>query len=77
MPALHWAMTRSGLEMMNSGAPMAGRRRRSNKGGSDMYACVMESRAMTSHPSRLCERSEAIQRGACAKWIASSLRSSQ
>ena len=24
MPALHWAMTRSGLEMMNSGAPMTG-----------------------------------------------------
>ena len=27
-PALHWAMTRSGPEMMNSGEAMTGRRRR-------------------------------------------------
>src|SRR5947209_646872 len=26
-PEIHWAMTRSGLEMMNSGAPMTGSRR--------------------------------------------------
>ena len=33
IPALHWAMTRSGLETMNSGAPMTGRRRSKMAGG--------------------------------------------
>src|SRR6516165_3535486 len=36
-PALHWAMTRSGTEMMNSGAPITGSDRRPlNKAGIDM-----------------------------------------
>src|ERR1700759_4741172 len=33
IPALHWAITRSGLEMMNSGLPITGRRRRSRRTG--------------------------------------------
>src|SRR5260221_8105599 len=37
MPALHWAITRSGTEMMNSGAPITGSDRRFlNKAGIDM-----------------------------------------
>ena len=32
MPALHWAMTSSGLEMMNSGAPMIGSGRLAGRG---------------------------------------------
>jgi hypothetical protein len=31
-PALHWAITRSGLEMMNSGEPITGRRRDRDRG---------------------------------------------
>ncbi|GAA4413990.1 hypothetical protein GCM10023089_32520 [Quisquiliibacterium transsilvanicum] len=33
MPALHWAITSSGPEMMNSGEPTTGRRRRSRRMG--------------------------------------------
>ena len=33
IPALHWAITRSGVEMINSGAPITGRRKFLNKAG--------------------------------------------
>ncbi len=39
MPALHWAITRSGPETMNRGEPMAGRRRRSRRTGGRAMGC--------------------------------------
>ena len=36
IPARHWAMTRSGLEMMNSGAPITGRASFCRRGGRGM-----------------------------------------
>src|SRR4029079_17789495 len=41
-PALHWAMTRSGTETMNSGAPIAGIDRRPlNKAGMDIGVGIL------------------------------------
>ena len=52
MPALHWAITRSGTEMMNSGAPITGSDRRPlNRAGMDIggdFLVVSERLADTS-----------------------------
>ena len=42
IPAVHCAITRSGLETMNSGAPITGSRSRERTGGSDIGAILAQ-----------------------------------
>ena len=57
MPALHCAMTSSGTEMMNSGAPITGRRRRSRRIGRQGHGKSSAARRSDLHRMRQSPRS--------------------
>src|SRR4051812_39597905 len=63
MPALHWAMTSSGTEMMNKGAPITGKDRRPlNKAGMDIVETLRDAGGAIRRETR---RSKATTAHAC------------
>ena len=55
MPALHWAITSSGPETMNSGEPITGRRRRSRRTGGRAMAALWISSTNRGCVARRCQ----------------------